>query len=77
MTKSTGVGRGGARTPAPGKTMGRPPKPDAPAESLRVTVSATLTAEEAQRVDAARGGKARSEWIRDLIRRELASTDNR
>ncbi len=37
MTKPTGKGRGGKRTPGPGKTLGRPRK-----ANKRIKVSATL-----------------------------------
>lgn len=69
MTKSTGgTGRGGARVPGPGKKMGRPTKPDPDRESLRVTVSATLTRVETAELDALRGKRPRSEVVREAIR---------
>lgn len=49
-----------------------PKAPEVPGKPANVTVALKLTKDEAATLDLARAETTRSEWMRDLVRRELA-----
>lgn len=59
--------RGGARTPGPGKRLGRPPRaePAAPRRMLNVRISEAQEA--AYHATARAAGKTVAAWVKDLL----------
>lgn len=65
-TKPQTHGRGGKRTPGPGKQLGRPKKP-APERTVE-SVSITLSAPALATLDKRRGKKSRGKFIAEKLK---------